>query len=107
MITIIQQTNVVYLANLFPILEFIMKNDINYQQKWVIYILVYVPYHPSYASPILAQESHLYYLSRNFLINLQCNQKGTKISLKYDSIQFKKCHNTAVNNTKEIPSVIK
>ena len=71
-------------------------------------IEIYIPYHPTYARSILAEESHLYYVLSNFLINSQYNQKGTKISLKYDPMLFGKSnHNNAVNDTKKMPSVIK
>ena len=71
-------------------------------------IEIYIPYHPTYARSILAEESHLYYVLSNFLINSQYNQKGTKISLKYDPMLFRKSnHNNAVNDTKKMPSVIK
>ena len=86
------------MANSFQNNQFIMKS----------YIEIYIPYHPTYARSILAEESHLYYVSNNFLINLQYNQKGTKISLKCDPMLFKKSnHNSVVNDTKKMPSVIK
>ena len=71
-------------------------------------IEIYIPYHPTYARSILAEESHLHYVSSTLLINLQYNQKGTKISLKCDPMLFRKSnHNHAVNDTKKMSSVIK